>query len=444
MSLLSLTMSRAQDNETIRDMSSATIAPVDEVWQGRLDRLARIMPLPLLAVATVLAAILVDSGFTGGWPRFRIGLVVAAAAAVWTAAVTSRPSRGLRLDTIGYLVHTGLAAVLVWVNPFFGVFAFTGYFVADRLPRPWAQIGVVVTAFIMAGSQIGGFPTLEVGIIAGYLLIAVVNAALALSFVGITDRVLEQNAERGRVIAELGETNRRLEQAMAENAGLHAQLLAQAREAGVLDERQRLAGEIHDTLAQGLVGIITQLEAAEQARNVPTEWSRHLDQARDLARAGVMAARRSVRAMRPEQLENAGLGMALEELARSWRQTSGIPVRTETTGCAQAAPEEVETALFRVAQEALNNVAKHANASMVGLTLTYLDDVLLLDVRDDGSGFDTAIRPGGYGLDGMRERLRRVGGRLEVESVPGEGTAVNAAVPIGAAPASAVSIGARS
>jgi len=80
------------------------------------------------------------------------------------------------------------------------------------------------------------------------------------------------------------------------------------------------------------------------------------------------------------------------------------------------------------------NVAKHANASMVSLTLTYLDDVLLLDVRDDGSGFDTAIRPGGYGLAGMRERLGRVGGRLEVESALGDGTTVNASVPINAPP----------
>ena len=114
------------------------------------------------------------------------------------------------------------------------------------------------------------------------------------------------------MIAELAEANRRLELALSENAGLHAQLLAQAREAGVLDERQRLAGEIHDTLAQGLVGIVTQLEAAEQARNHPAEWSHHLHQARELARSGVMAARRSVRALRPEQLENTPLVTAIE------------------------------------------------------------------------------------------------------------------------------------
>ena len=422
-------------------MSDNAFAPIDDEWSGRLDRLSRFLPLPLLAASVVLAAFVVEAGFTGGWPRYRTGLAVAAVAAVWTVAVTMQPSRGARFDTLAFVVHTALAATLVELNPFYGVFAFTGYFASDRLPRPRSRIFVVVTAFVMAGSQIAGFPT-KVNALIGYLLVGVVNAALALSFTRITDKVLEQNVERGQVIAELAETNHRLEQALAENAGLHAQLLAQAREAGVLDERQRLAGEIHDTLAQGLIGIVTQLEAAEQARNVPAEWGRHLDQARELARSGVMAARRSVRAMRPEQLENTPLVEAIEGLARSWRQTSGIPVRIETTGCPQAAPEEIEAALFRVAQEALTNVAKHANASMVGLTLTYLDDVLLLDVRDDGSGFDpgqgrvlrksggTTLRSGGFGLSGMRERLGRVGGTLEVESVPGEGTAVNATVPL--------------
>jgi signal transduction histidine kinase len=429
-------MTTSRSGETINGMSGATVPPVDELWQSRLDRFSRIMPLPLLAVGLVLSALLVGTGFTGGWPRFEIGLGVAGAALIWTLTVTGRPSRGTLVDAIGFAVHSALAAVLVWVNPFFGLFAFSGYFFADRLPRPWSQAGVVLTAAIMAGSQMAGYPTtLDPWLIGGYLLIASVNAVLALSFVGITDKVLEQNAERGLVIAELAETNRRLEQALAENAGLHAQLLSQAREAGVLDERQRLAGEIHDTLAQGLVGIVTQLEAAEQARNQPAEWSHHLHQARELARSGVMAARRSVRALRPEQLENTTLVQAIDELARSWRQTSGVAVRTETTGCPQDVPADVEAALFRVAQEALTNVAKHANASMVGLTLTYLDDVLLLDVRDDGAGFDaetdTAVGSGSYGLAGMRERLSRVGGRLEVESVPGEGTTVNASVPTG-------------
>jgi signal transduction histidine kinase len=115
----------------------------------------------------------------------------------------------------------------------------------------------------------------------------------------------------------------RLEAAMEENAGLHAQLLVQAREAGVLDERQRMARDIHDTLAQGLTGIITQLEATERAGHRPDQWRRHLDQARALARDSLSEARRSVQALRPEPLEEARLPDAIAHLAERWSQASG-------------------------------------------------------------------------------------------------------------------------
>ena len=117
-------------------------------------------------------------------------------------------------------------------------------------------------------------------------------------------RVMEEQEKRKQMVADL-------EAALKENAGLHAQLVAQAREAGVLDERQRLAGEIHDTLAQGLTGIITQLEAAEQLRNDPGESQRHVEQARKLARESLSEARRSVQALRPGQLEDSRLPEAI-------------------------------------------------------------------------------------------------------------------------------------
>jgi len=190
----------------------------------------------------------------------------------------------------------------------------------------------------------------------------------------------------------------RLEAAMEENAGLHAQLLTQAREAGVLDERQRMAREIHDTLAQGLTGIITQLEATERASRRPEQWRRHLDQARALARDSLTEARRSVQALRPEPLEDAGLPDAIAHMAGRWSETSGVVSSVETTGEPRPLLAELEMTLFRVAQEALANVGKHANASKVGLTLSYMDDTVLLDVRDDGVGF--AAGPGG--ADGRR------------------------------------------
>jgi signal transduction histidine kinase len=221
---------------------------------------------------------------------------------------------------------------------------------------------------------------------------------------------------------------------MAENAELHAKLVAQAREAGVIEERQRLAGEIHDTLAQGLTGIISQLEAAEHTRQRPDDWSRHLDQARALARSSLTEARRSVRALRPEQLEEASLPDALTALAAAWERQSTVAADVHVTGAPIRIDADIEAALFRVTQEALSNVAKHAGASKVRVTLTYLDDTVLLDVVDDGTGMAEVPRvrdpenPYGFGLIGMRERVGRVGGTLTVESTPGAGTTVNAAV----------------
>ena len=161
--------------------------------------------------------------------------------------------------------------------------------------------------------------------------------------------------------------------------------MVQAREAGVTEERQRMAGEIHDTLAQGLTGIIAQLEAADHTRDDEGELSRHLGQAAALARSSLTEARRSVRALRPGQLEQASLPEALAELARGWSEQTGVAARLDTTGTPVRAGADVEAALFRVTQEALSNVAKHAQAGRVQLTLSYTGDMLLLDVADDGT-----------------------------------------------------------
>jgi signal transduction histidine kinase len=265
------------------------------------------------------------------------------------------------------------------------------------------------------------------------------NASLAavMTFLGW---VTQEQAQRRKVtIAELAETNRRLEEAMAENAGLHAQLLTQAREAGVLDERQRMAREIHDTIAQGLTGIVTQLEAASCAGD-----SRHVRTAAQLARDSLAEARRSVHALRPQELEEARLPDALAGVVERWSAVNGVPAALTTTGTALPLLPEIEVALLRVAQEALANVAKHAGASRAGLTLSYMEDLVTLDVRDDGVGFavpeagGSAGPGGGFGLTGMRQRVARVAGSLAIESEPGGGTAVSARVPaIGAGPSGA-------
>ena len=151
-----------------------------------------------------------------------------------------------------------------------------------------------------------------------------------------------------------------------------------------------MAREIHDTLAQGLTGIITQLQAAEQAADDLAGWRRHFEAATGLARDSLSEARRSVEALRPESLETGRLSEALAEVAGRWSTLHGIPAQVTTTGTARPMPSEAEFALLRTAQEALANVAKHAHATRVGVTLSYMEHEVALDVRDDGRGFDLA------------------------------------------------------
>ncbi len=225
-----------------------------------------------------------------------------------------------------------------------------------------------------------------------------------------------------------------------ENLRLVEEARKAGRQAGVLRERQRMAHEIHDTLAQGFTSIVTNLEAAEG--DVPPSSTRaqhHLDQARLTARESLTEARRLVWALRPEALESVSLPEALERLAERWSTQSGIAAGVATTGTPCPLPSEVEATLFRVGQEALNNARRHAEgASRVALTLSYMGDVVALDARDDGAGFDPAREAGrvrdrdsgGFGLKGMRERVEGVGGALSVESAPGEGTTLTVELPV--------------
>ncbi|MDP8951400.1 MAG: sensor histidine kinase [Actinomycetota bacterium] len=216
-------------------------------------------------------------------------------------------------------------------------------------------------------------------------------------------------------------------------------LVEEARRAGVLRERQRMAHEIHDTLAQGFTSIVMNLEAAEGIMPPTSDRARHhLDQARLTARESLTEARRLVWALRPEALERASLPEALNRLAERWSKESDVAADVTVTGTPRSLSPDIEATLFRTAQEALANVRKHANASRVALTLSYMGDALALDVRDDGVGFDpsrtaTEARDrtsGGFGLKGMRERIEQAGGSLSVESAPGEGSTLAVELPM--------------
>jgi signal transduction histidine kinase len=371
-----------------------------------------------------------DRGDSGSW---LITLAFAAFAAAWLPLLILLFPHKEKHPwlTIGYYaVVLAAAAALISRSDAFTAFASIGYPIAFALfSARWSVFAVTATAVVPLFVR-GGFEP-DAHTPAWVLVFSVAGPLLyAAWFVGL------ESEKRRKVIGALAETNEKLSTALDENAGLHEQLLVQAREAGVFDERQRMAREIHDTLAQGLTGIITQLQAAERATDEEGR-QRHLGQVHALAKDSLMEARRSVQALRPEPLVESRLPEAVSELGRRWSETSGVPIKIEVTGDTRPLPPELEVTLFRVTQEALANAGKHAKASLVGLTLSYSDDIVMLDVRDDGVGFDPLCAKEeptdgtGYGMQAMRQRLGRVAGTLTIESAPGEGTAVNAQVPAG-------------
>lgn len=391
---------------------------------------------PILSVVSllVLAGSTVWAAFsTHGDRAYWTGmLVVVGALAVWLPLLIPLFPRRHDHPVLTACYYAGVllgAAFLVGRADLFTAFASMGYSLAFALfPARWSAFAVAATAVIPLLVKGGWGPDAHTP---SWVIMASVAGPMlyAAWFIGV------ESDRRRRANTALAESNSRLEKALEENAGLHAQLLTQAREAGVLDERQRMAREIHDTLAQGLTGIVTQLQAAERAEADPSRYRRHLAQVHTLARESLSEARRAVQALRPEPLDGSRLPDAVAELVRRFAETSDAEVSTETTGEARALLPELEVTLYRVAQEALTNAGKHAKATRIGLSLSYSDDVVMLDVRDDGVGF----RPGagehrrtdgsGFGLQSMRQRVRRVAGSLAVESAPGEGTAVNAQIP---------------
>jgi signal transduction histidine kinase len=218
-------------------------------------------------------------------------------------------------------------------------------------------------------------------------------------------------------------------------------LIEQAQQAGVSSERQRLARDIHDTLAQAFTSIVMKLEAAEA--RIPSDLNavqQYLDEARSIARESLTEARRYMWALRPEALEDASLPEALRRLAERWSQESGAVASVTVTGTPHSLAPEIKVTLLRVAQEALTNCLKHARARQVVMTVSYMNNLVALNVQDDGVGFDPAHLPpysseqsaGGFGLIAMRERVEQLRGTLMVESAPGEGCTLMAAVPVAA------------
>jgi len=286
-------------------------------------------------------------------------------------------------------------------------------FMAMSLPRAFAAIVALNTTPVALGVEsIRRNP----GSVAFVLGTVVLGLAFSVVFGTWISRIIEQSRERAQLIE-------RLEAAQAELADL-------SRQAGTLAERQRLAGEIHDTIAQGLTSIVMLLQAADgEIGSDPPEARRHVGLAAQTARESLAEARAMVAALTPAHLDGGPLHEALGRLTDRIGAELGITARFEVCGPARPLPANAEVVLLRAAQEALANVRKHARAADVQMILAYQPQAVRLEIRDDGAGFDPEQLNGGYGLRGMRSRILQVGGSLLVRARPGAGTALSVEVP---------------
>ncbi len=211
-----------------------------------------------------------------------------------------------------------------------------------------------------------------------------------------------------------------------------AQLFAHSIEYGAAEERNRLAREIHDTLAQGLTAITLQLETADALLDANPESARNaVQKALALTRANLEEARRSVLDLRAASLERRTFCEALGDLIAQYGVEGKLETQFDVIGGNHPLPVRIESGLYRMTQEALTNVIRHANAQHVRVEFTTMPDQVVLLIEDDGQGFDTeALAKGRFGLVGLNERARLLGGDLDVCSAPGEGTVLTVVVPL--------------
>lgn len=348
-------------------------------------------------------------------------------------------ARAPRLARPGAVPQAWLAALaaawlaLLWLTPdavwlAFPLFLLLLHFLPVRAALP--AVGLTTAA------AIAGFARHQHALTPAAILGPVIGATVAAAAVLGYQALYRESEQRRGLIEQL--TAARGELATAERA------------AGVLAERERLAQEIHDTLAQGLASIQLLLHAAERALpGQPQTAAQHVRHARATAQDNLAEARRFVRALIPPGLDDGSLPAALDRLCQAVAERSGLAVEFQVSGDPAAVPTQREVALLRIAQSALANTVAHAQARNAAVTLTYQQDDVTMEVVDDGKGFDPGLqqngshpagagRPGagdgGFGLAAMRARTQALGGRLSVESVPGSGSAISVTFPAGDRP----------
>ena len=291
---------------------------------------------------------------------------------------------------------------------------FSGFVLAVVIVAPILHHGTTSYANIF-GPLIGGI--FAFGISRGYL------------------QLLRDAAERERLVASLT-------RAQAETAELQDELALAQRHSGAIAERARISRDIHDTIAQALSSIRL-LAHAGAGRTEDPDAARTLEQVETLAGDSLADVRRIVAALAPAELDDDALAAALQRMLDRIRDETGLQGELHVDDSMPILPTEVEVALLRTAQSALANVRLHARASRVVMSLIDTDDTVRLDILDDGTGFDQpaweqdADAGSSYGLRFMRARLRELGGGLDIESTPGEGTALSIHLPIRPGQASA-------
>jgi len=217
-------------------------------------------------------------------------------------------------------------------------------------------------------------------------------------------------------------------------------LLEQARLTGVNEERQRLAAEIHDSLTQGFISIVTHLEIAEakmekHPQDLQDELHPLLNKVRQTARDNLTAARQMTWALRPDLQQVVPFAESIAKLTERWSTENKIALSFSSSGDARQLHPDIATALLRTTREALNNIQKHAGATQVTVTLTYMDALVVLDVQDNGQGINSeSLSPrndaSGFGLKSIREQVEQLGGELTIENNAGKGTTIAVALPI--------------
>jgi signal transduction histidine kinase len=368
----------------------------------------------LLALAAVRAV--ADGGARGGAV---VGAVLIMGAVYAAGTFSPAVARSQRAAAV-WLAALGVCwAALLVLSPDGLWTAFPLYFLQlHLLPVRWALPAVASTAAAAIASFLLHGSPVTPGSFIGPLLGAAVAIATVLGY----EALYRESERRRELIDELMATR--------------AELAAAERTAGTLAERERLAREIHDTLAQGLSSIQLLLRAAQRALPAGSPAAPHIEQARAAAQDNLAEARRFVRALSPPDLERGSLAAALERLSASaspGSDGSHVDVQFTVSGTPAELPTPYEVALLRTAQSALANTVRHAEAGRAEITLSFMDTSVSLDVVDDGRGFDPASAPrgdGGFGLPAMRARARSLGGTLSVESAPGQGTAVAVTLPL--------------